>query len=1210
MYATGGGFRFTRRFDTLGRVVSQSDPDGTGFVRTESFPGVDRIEEINWSTGAIDRYTYDHLDRLVSQSSPDRTTSFEYADGTVFPSRIIVAGDEGITVDLRWQHGAPVRLEDGDGVVDSYDVRSDGTIAAVTNAYGATTSYDAHPSGAVTRISYADGRVVEHHRDDAGRLVAVVDAAGRRGELRYSAAGRLISVTDAAGSVTTLEYDSTGIPTRVIAADGVATELMFDDQQRPMGVRFANGDTIGLTLDEFGRQVELDVAGARWVTERDNAGRIVKRVDPTGRESIQTYGELVQWSEIADAAAATSRLEMDLARRVTSLKTQAGTATATYAESGLVRSETGPDGSTKDYEYTSGGRLAKVVEQTGTTECRYDEAGQLVATSTGRGWWTFDRDLYGRITRRVSPAGREQRYAYDVLGNVTAIEVDAAVWRFDYDPMGRVVESTDPTGRTKSFVYDAMGRMVESRDGRAVPLRYEYDLRGRIAAMVDSADGAVRYAHNATGQLTSLVDQVGRQTVVRYDAAGRHVGTDYFDRDGASMVPDPLAGVTAPDDTTIDFDAMAPLPRTDSADGSVTRWTLPGGEGVELHRDADGMASRLTSPGFARSFERDACGRVIGVNDTVGDVTSTTTLRRDLAGRVVEQDIDGTVTTYLYDDAGQLVRVAGPNGVSEWEYDDVGRLVGERGAGGERRFEYDAAHQLVRLIEGDDVTTFDYDARGRRVRESGPRDVVYVWGRDRLEAVVTNGRTTSLGFDESDRLSRFGDHRVQWSGGGVVSEPTSVDGKAVISVGASTFGSVDSDGTVMWRPFSLADAWGDTHVSDGSDPAWHAYFGLATDGIVWLGARPYDVATRQFLAPDPLAPVPGSAGVTSPYTYAYNDPINFIDPTGRQGQPISLEDFNDIVDRRTGVQWGNVAAVGIAIVATVAVVVVTAGAAAPLALSTYALIGAGTGLATGVAREGLETATHTGDGTFDGGPIVKDTLIGLAGGFLGGVGARVAAPLASRLAGATGLPTRIATGGATFLTEGAAGAGEATVGETYDVAVPAGMRQYLGGDGSFDAGQIPVNAGINAVVGTAADELVPRMPGMGGGNHAPASTGADPSTTPVNVSPAPDLPSAAPAAGAGADPTPVSAAGDPAPATAGGDSAPATAGDSAPSSAAGDPAPAAGGGDPAPSSAAGDPAPAAGGGDPAPSSAAGDPAAASGDPCRLPGGSGAVECGW
>ena len=1077
MFATGGGFRFTRRFDSLGRVVSQREPDGTSFALSESYEGVNRVEEFTWSTGAVDRYTYDHLDRLVSQSSPDKTTTFEYRDGTVFPSRIAVEGDEGITVDLRWESGSPVHLEDGDGVVDRYDVRPDGTIAALTNAYGATTRYDVHPSGAVVRVSYADGRAVHHDRDDAGRLVAVVDAAGGRGELRYSAAGRLISVTDAAGSVTTLEYDGTGTPTRVIAADGAATDFMFDDQQRPIGVRFANGDTIGLTLDEFGRQVALEVTGARWVTERDNAGRIIRRVDPTGRETMQTYGELVQWSEITDAAAETSRLEMDLARRVTSLRTDHGEVEATYAATGLVRSETASDGRTREYAYTSGGRLAKVVEESGTVECRYDEAGQLVATNTGTGWWTFDRDLYGRITRRVSPAGREQRYEYDVLGNVKAIVVDGAVWRFDYDPMGRVVKATDPTDRAKTFVYDAMGRMVESRDGRTVPLRYEYDLRGRIAATIDSDGGTVHYDHDPTGQLTSHIDQLGRRTVVRYDAAGRHVGTDYFDRDGSPMTSDPLDGVAARDDTSIDFGGTT-LPRSDSADGSVTRWTLPSGEHVELQRDADGMVIGLTSPGFSRSFERDACGRIIVVDDTVDGVTSTTRLRRDLAGRVVEQVVDGAVTTYTYDDAGQLVSVSGPGGVSEWEYDDVGRLVRERSTGGERRFEYDAAHQLVKLVEGDHVTSFDYDARGRRVRARGRHDVVYVWGRDRLEAVVTDGRTTPLAFDESDRLSRFGDHRVQWSEGGAVPQPTAVDGKAVISVGASTFGSVDHDGTVAWRPFSLADAWGD---GEGSETAWHAYFGVAVDGIVWLGARPYDVATRQFLAPDPLAPVPGGAGVSSPYTYAYNDPINFIDPTGRQGQPISMEDFNDIVDRRTGVQWGNVAAVGIAVVATVAVVVVTAGAAAPLALSTYALIGAGTGLATGLAREGLESATHTGDGAFNGGPIVKDTLIGLAGGFLGGVGGRAVAPLASRLAGATGLPTRVATGGATFLTEGAAGAGEATIGETYDVAVPAGMRQYLGGDGSFDAGQIPVNAGINAVVGTAADEIVPRIPGIGDG---------------------------------------------------------------------------------------------------------------------------------
>ncbi len=347
----------------------------------------------------------------------------------------------------------------------------------------------------------------------------------------------------------------------MIAADGAATDFMFDDQQRPIGVRFANGDTIGLTLDEFGRQVALEVTGARWVTERDNAGRIIRRVDPTGRETMQTYGELVQWSEITDAAAETSRLEMDLARRVTSLRTDHGEVEATYAATGLVRSETASDGRTREYAYTSGGRLAKVVEESGTVECRYDEAGQLVATNTGTGWWTFDRDLYGRITRRVSPAGREQRYEYDVLGNVKAIVVDGAVWRFDYDPMGRVVKATDPTDRAKTFVYDAMGRMVESRDGRTVPLRYEYDLRGRIAAMIDSDGGTVHYDHDPTGQLTSHIDQLGRRTVVRYDAAGRHVGTDYFDRDGVADDVGPARRRRRALTTRPSTSARTPLPR-------------------------------------------------------------------------------------------------------------------------------------------------------------------------------------------------------------------------------------------------------------------------------------------------------------------------------------------------------------------------------------------------------------------------------------------------------------------------------------------------------------------------------------------------------------------------------------------------------------------------------------------------------------------------
>ena len=132
---------------------------------------------------------------------------------------------------------------------------------------------------------------------------------------------------------------------------------------------------------------------------------------------------------------------------------------------------------------------------------------------------------------------------------------------------------------------------------------------------------------------------------------------------------------------------------------------------------------------------------------------------------MVHQEVDGAASTYEYDAAGQLVRVERPDGLSTWQYDDLGRLASERSGSLERRFRYDDAHQLVELIDGDDVTRFEYDARGRRVRARGRHDVVYVWGAERLEAIVRDGRWTHLTFDEAGRLRQFGDESVAWEDG-------------------------------------------------------------------------------------------------------------------------------------------------------------------------------------------------------------------------------------------------------------------------------------------------------------------------------------------------------------------------------------------------------------------------------------------------------------
>ena len=261
---------------------------------------------------------------------------------------------------------------------------------------------------------------------------------------------------------------------------------------------------------------------------------------------------------------------------------------AAFKPEGLLASQTTPDGREETYSYTPAGRLAEVdrrrVDAFATATTR--PAGSSVPTP-GSGWWTFDLDAAGRITRRVSPAGREQRYEYNVLGHLVALQVGGQSWRFEYDTAGRLTRSIDPTGCESTFAYDVVGRMVESADSLGTAVRYGYDVRGRIAAMIDAHGGTVHYEHNALSQLTSVTDQLGRQTIVTYDAAGRHLATTYRDPRG----DDPTAGVSsrfggaAGDPVVFADGAASALGMTTNAAGTVTNWLLPDGASIELVRD-------------------------------------------------------------------------------------------------------------------------------------------------------------------------------------------------------------------------------------------------------------------------------------------------------------------------------------------------------------------------------------------------------------------------------------------------------------------------------------------------------------------------------------------------------------------------------------------------------------------------------------------------
>ena len=210
------------------------------------------------------------------------------------------------------------------------------------------------------------------------------------------------------------------------------------------------------------------------------------------------------------------------------------------------------------------------------------------------------------------------------------------------------------------------------------------------------------------------------------------------------------------------------------------------------------------------------------------------------------------VRTYRYGDAGELTTVAHEDGTeTHVEHDAAGRRTVEAGSdGGRVTYEWDALGRLTDVVRtAPDGTTqhdrIEHDPIGRPVRVNG---VPILW-----DSAATGS------------LLGIGDERYLWWGNRVV---------------------VATDPEAKWDRRVGDDPWGD----DGGTGVRLGYRGeLALDNLLFLGSRVYDTRTRSFLSRDPLPSVPGALAFAGVYAYAWCDPVNLVDPSGRR--PLSDDEY-------------------------------------------------------------------------------------------------------------------------------------------------------------------------------------------------------------------------------------------------------------------------------------------------------------------------------
>lgn len=838
----------------------------------------------------------------------------------------------------QWRNPLKIIHPDGKTQVTTYEPRY-GQIHSHTDENGSVTRYDYDTRGNVTKLSRAAGlpeqRVTDYIYDafgnrlsatqrgnasvpdatvtfayDAyGNITSETDAEGGINKYTYDVMGNVLTQTDARGKTWTYTYDAAGNRTRELDPLGNVTAYEYDKAGNPVKITDAQNQ---VTAYEYNGQYRLN-----------------KVTDALGKVTTLDYAADGQVTKLTDADGTTARYEYDLAGRL--VKTIDGNDNVTeivYSPEPNVLVAAG---------FT---RPAKIIFPTFREEYRYDKRGRLLSRSIIHDNQTqmvrYGYDAVGNQTSVTDPDGNSARYEYnglservgmtDALNQVSRVSFDARgnvmsvidgnsnTTRFVYDRNDALVSETQPLGQTQRWRYDPAGNLVEQTDAKGQVLRFSYDDAGRLtlAAYFRTADAEtpekqVTFRFDTLDRLVSYDDQTTRANY-EYDAEGRKTKetVDYGSFSLSHSYSYTPGGAkktfTGPDGVAVSYgyDTAGQLNTVALPVGAIStnefRWfapkkvTLPGGAVRRVELDGLLQPLDITVKGPA---DNTLMQYRYGFNP-VGDIVSKATehgnyrYAYDAVYRLTDVDYpsgakgqyrydavdnrlsDSTVSgAWSYNGNNQLQSI----GTFAFQYDANGSVVERNDGAGIRRLAYGIDQRLIQVTDESGATLLKsyYDPFGRRLWKEA------------------DGIRTYFAYSDEGLIGEYDGSGNQRAGYGYAPNAFWSTNPLYMTTGGEYYfyhndhlGTPQKltriDGAVVWN--AKMDAFGYTVVDTASTITNNLRFpGQYFDGETGLHynyQRDYDPALGRYLQSDPI----GMAGGINLYSYVYQNPLYYFDPTG------------------------------------------------------------------------------------------------------------------------------------------------------------------------------------------------------------------------------------------------------------------------------------------------------------------------------------------
>jgi RHS repeat-associated protein len=741
-----------------------------------------------------------------------------------------------------------------------------------------------------------------------------------------------LSTTNALAQTSTYAWNyDVGVPTSASDANGISTSWQYDAfgrrkrEDRPDGTASTwsitscsavSGGCVGGNNKSVVIQTALAAGGAyvndQWtyldaferqiITTMRTASGSYNRVDREYDSMGRVYRETAPciWATCTQYWTTST---YDLASRpVTSTRPRSD-------------SDSTPQSTTVSYE----GLTTRTTDaQSKQTISVRNAASQLRQSRDHDGYYqTFEYDPFGNVRAISDSAGNTlQGSTFNVRGVLTQrVDMDLGTWNFTPNALGEVVSQTDAKGQTSTFVFDLLGRptgrteaegtstwtwgnssaaknigRLASVSGPGYSESYTYDSTGRPATTTVNSDTnyQIDYSYNSLGAIDTLTYPTSTSSYrlkLQYEYL---YGQLYRIKDYNAA-------------STVFWAASAVNGRN-----QITQETL--GNGLVTNRTFDGVT-----------------GSVKAVQTGVGGGTGLQNLafEWDLAGNLKKRkDLNQSSLTeeFFYDNVYRL-DYSQLNGLLNLDmgYDALGNITTKSDVG---TYTYHATrkHQVVSTSNG---WGFSYDSNGNMITGRG---ATITWTSYNYPSQISNAGLNSSFYYTPDR--QYYKQVADYSNGtattmyvaGLLEKVTTTSGtdyRHMIRAGGSTIivsrqtsgintthyvtsdhlGSssaiTNSSGAMLVN--SSFDAFGKRRGSNwtGTPSAgdWTAIAGTTRRGytehsmldnlnLIHMNGRVQDPLLGRFISADPYVTEPRWTQNYNRYSYLYNNPLSFKDPSG------------------------------------------------------------------------------------------------------------------------------------------------------------------------------------------------------------------------------------------------------------------------------------------------------------------------------------------